>query len=87
VLLAVTPGDSHIFELIDLVGRESFALLGLSISCEDGIPELRRLVPAIRGASVNKALAVMIGGPISANVLSLPSNLAQTQLPAMAEPR
>jgi MerR family transcriptional regulator, light-induced transcriptional regulator len=50
--------------LIDLVGRESFALVGLSISCEDCIPELRRLVPAIRGASVNKALAVMIGGPI-----------------------
>jgi methanogenic corrinoid protein MtbC1 len=89
VLLAVTPGDSHIFslllidqffrrdgwdawtmpgatraELIDLVGRESFALVGLSISCEDCVPELRRLVPAIRGASVNKALAVMIGGPI-----------------------
>jgi len=51
-------------ELVDLVGRESFALVGLSISCEACIPELRQLVPAIRSASVNEALLVMLGGPI-----------------------
>ncbi len=50
-------------ELIDIVGREPFALVGLSISCDVCIGELRRTVPAIRDATINKSLKIMIGGP------------------------
>jgi methanogenic corrinoid protein MtbC1 len=51
-------------ELVDIVGREAFALVGLSISCDVCIAELGQLIPAIRRASKNKSLRIMIGGPI-----------------------
>jgi methanogenic corrinoid protein MtbC1 len=51
-------------ELIDIVGREVFALVGLSISCDVCISELRQLIPALRSVSVNKMLRIMVGGPI-----------------------
>jgi MerR family transcriptional regulator, light-induced transcriptional regulator len=57
------PGATGI-ELIDIVGREAFALIGFSISCDVCMSELRQLIPAIRRASANKTLRIMVGGPI-----------------------
>ena len=37
--------------------------LALSISCDVCVGELRRTVPAIRDATINKSLKIMIGGP------------------------
>jgi methanogenic corrinoid protein MtbC1 len=51
-------------ELIDVVGREAFALVGLSVSCDVCIAELGQLIPEIRRATRNKSLRIMIGGPI-----------------------
>jgi methanogenic corrinoid protein MtbC1 len=51
-------------ELIDVVGREAFALVGLSVSCDVCISELAQLIPALRSASMNKMLRIMVGGRI-----------------------
>jgi methanogenic corrinoid protein MtbC1 len=51
-------------ELIDLVGREDFALVGLSISCDACLGELQQLIPAIRRTTKNKELRIMVGGPV-----------------------
>ena len=51
-------------ELIDLVARQDFALVGLSVSCDACIGELRHLIPGIRRATKNNALRIMVGGPI-----------------------
>lgn len=51
-------------ELIDLVGREDFALVGLSISCDACLGELKQLIPGIRRATKNNELRIMVGGPI-----------------------
>jgi methanogenic corrinoid protein MtbC1 len=51
-------------ELIDLVAREDFALVGLSVSCDAFIGELQQLIPGIRRATKNNALRIMVGGPI-----------------------
>ena len=55
------PGASR-DELIDLVGREHFALVGLSVSCDACLGELRELIPAVRKATKNKELRIMVGG-------------------------
>jgi len=57
------PGASR-DELINIVGRESFAVFGLSISCDVCISELRVLIPAVRKSSMNKRLRIMVGGPV-----------------------
>ncbi len=49
--------------LLDLVRRERFTLVGLSVSCEDSIDGVAALIGAIRRASCNHALGVMVGGP------------------------
>jgi methanogenic corrinoid protein MtbC1 len=51
-------------ELVDVIAREHFALVGFSISCDVCIAELGALIPAIRRATKNKSLRIMIGGPI-----------------------
>jgi methanogenic corrinoid protein MtbC1 len=57
------PGASR-DELIDLVSREDFALVGLSVSCSACVGELQQLIPAIRRAAKSKALRIMVGGPV-----------------------
>ncbi|MBY0613437.1 MAG: cobalamin-dependent protein [Beijerinckiaceae bacterium] len=89
VLLATTPGESHIFslllvdqffrgdgwdvwtmpgateqELVELTSRESFAMIGLSVSCEELLPTLKRLIGNIRKTTANAMPAIMVGGPI-----------------------
>jgi methanogenic corrinoid protein MtbC1 len=49
--------------LLDLVRRERFTLIGLSVSCESGIEGVAALVGAIRRASCNRSVGVMVGGP------------------------
>jgi methanogenic corrinoid protein MtbC1 len=51
-------------ELIDVVGREAFALVGLSVSCDVCVAELGQLIPEMRRVTKNKSLRIMIGGPI-----------------------
>lgn len=89
VLLATTPGESHIFslmlvdqffrgdgwdvwtlpgateqELVELASRERFAMVGLSISCEELLPTLTRLIADIRQVTGNDMPTIMVGGPI-----------------------
>jgi MerR family transcriptional regulator, light-induced transcriptional regulator len=49
--------------LLELVRRERFTLVGLSVSCEDSIDGVAALIGALRRASCNRALGVMVGGP------------------------
>jgi methanogenic corrinoid protein MtbC1 len=53
-------------ELTSLVGREWFAIIGLSVACEDRLEQLPALIRAVRRASRNPALGIMVGGRIFA---------------------
>ena len=89
ILLATTPGESHIFslllvdqffrgdgwdvwtmpgateqELVELASRENFAMVGLSISCEELLPTLTRLIADIRKRTLGDRPTIMVGGPI-----------------------
>lgn len=48
--------------LLDLVRRERFTLVGLSVSCEASIDGVAALIGAIRRSSCNRNVGVMIGG-------------------------
>jgi methanogenic corrinoid protein MtbC1 len=48
--------------IVDLVQREHFALVGLSVSCESSVDGVASLIRAIRRASSNGAICVMVGG-------------------------
>jgi MerR family transcriptional regulator, light-induced transcriptional regulator len=49
-------------DVATLVRSESFDVLGVSLACEARIPQLRRLVSALRAASRNAAIRVLVGG-------------------------
>ncbi len=49
-------------DILDLVRREWFALVGLSASCERSLDQLATDIRAIRAASRNKELNIMVGG-------------------------
>jgi len=51
-------------DLARLVRREWFAVVGFSVSCERWLDAARSAIRAIRGASCNAAIGVMVGGPI-----------------------
>jgi methanogenic corrinoid protein MtbC1 len=49
-------------EFLRLVQREWFSVIGLSTSCETRLEFLSQAIPAIRKASLNRAVRVMVGG-------------------------
>ena len=49
-------------ELVDLLRREHFDMAGLSITCDQWLPQLRALITRMRAASRNKNLVIMVGG-------------------------
>jgi MerR family transcriptional regulator, light-induced transcriptional regulator len=51
-------------DVADAVGRERFAILGLTLSAEDGLESLCRTVQAARAASINAPIGVLVGGPL-----------------------
>ncbi len=58
---AAAPSQS---ELIDMVSRQWFELVGFTVTCDDQLEQLPVTIAAVRLASRNPALAVMVGGPI-----------------------
>ncbi|MFM9852916.1 MAG: B12-binding domain-containing protein [Sphingomonadaceae bacterium] len=57
------PNTSE-FELLGLVRERWFEIIGLTISCDQHIGGLPRLIQAIRAASRNPQAGIMVGGPI-----------------------
>lgn len=51
-------------DLVQLVRSEWFAVLGLSLACETRIDALSTGIRALRRASRNRALGVLVGGPL-----------------------
>ncbi len=51
-------------DLLDLVGREWFAVLGLTVGCDALVPRLPALIRAIRRASCNPEIGVLVGGRV-----------------------
>ena len=51
-------------ELVDLVRHEWFAVVGFSVGCETRLDVLAAAIRAVRRASRNRAIGVMVGGPI-----------------------
>lgn len=58
------PSAASTADLARLVRRERFALVGFSVSCERWLDVLTSAIRAIRGASCNPAIAIMVGGPL-----------------------
>jgi MerR family transcriptional regulator, light-induced transcriptional regulator len=54
--------DATARQLLDLVARKSFDLVGLTVSCDSNIEPLSALVRAVRSVSMNPHLRIMIGG-------------------------
>lgn len=50
-------------ELAALVGREHVDLVGFSLSCDERLETVYSEIRAVRRASLNPGLAVMVGGP------------------------
>jgi methanogenic corrinoid protein MtbC1 len=53
-------------DLARLVQRERFAVIGFSVSCERWIGAVTAAIRAVRAASCNPAINVMVGGPLFA---------------------
>lgn len=61
-----TPNDRA--SLVAAVRDETFDVIGLSASCEGRLEELAVTIRAVRRASVNRGIGVLVGGPLfSAN--------------------
>ena len=56
----IASGD----DLVQLVRSEWFAVVGLSVGCETRIDALAAGIRAIRRASRNRAIGVLVGGPL-----------------------
>lgn len=50
--------------LLDLVSREHFSVIGLTVGTEDRLPGLAARITSVRRASRNRSLCVMVGGPL-----------------------
>jgi methanogenic corrinoid protein MtbC1 len=50
--------------LCDLLRREWFALAGLSVSCTTRLDTIAAIIHAMRQASRNRALGIIVGGPL-----------------------
>ena len=51
-------------EIADLVAAEWFGVVGLTLSSETRIDQLATAIRSVREASCNRAIGVMVGGPI-----------------------
>lgn len=51
-------------ELIETASREWFDIFGLSLSTDNEVAELTSVILKVRAASRNRALVVMVGGPV-----------------------
>ena len=49
-------------EIVELVRRRPFELIGLSVNCDHHIERVTGLIEAVRGAAADPAIAVMVGG-------------------------
>jgi methanogenic corrinoid protein MtbC1 len=49
-------------DALEPLRRESFAIAGLSVACDTRIPEAMAIIAAMRRASRNRDLAIMVGG-------------------------
>jgi MerR family transcriptional regulator, light-induced transcriptional regulator len=54
-------------QLVDLVGERWFEVIGLTVSCDAHIDELPRLIGALRKASRNPHVGVLVGGRVFLN--------------------
>jgi MerR family transcriptional regulator, light-induced transcriptional regulator len=54
-------------QLVDLVGERWFEVIGLTVSCDAHINELPRLIEALRKASRNPHVGVLVGGRVFLN--------------------
>lgn len=50
--------------LLDLVAHEHFSAVGLTVGCAERLPGLATRITSIRRASRNRALCVLVGGPL-----------------------
>ena len=68
-------------DVANAVARERFAIVGLTLSAGSGLEALCRAIQAVRVASINPAIGVLVGGPLfRAN----PGLVAQVGADAMA---
>jgi methanogenic corrinoid protein MtbC1 len=51
-------------ELAELVGREAFTLVGFSLSADSRLDLLAANIRAVRRASCNRGIGVLVGGPV-----------------------
>jgi methanogenic corrinoid protein MtbC1 len=51
-------------ELLELVARERFALIGFTVGCESRLTGLAARIKAVRRASRNKAVGILVGGRV-----------------------
>jgi methanogenic corrinoid protein MtbC1 len=49
------------------VSTEWFGVAGVTLSAESGLDEVARIITAIRRASMNRSIGVMVGGPVFAH--------------------
>lgn len=60
--------NRSVAELVDLVRGEWFEVIGLSLSCEVHIAAMTEAVRALRTASRNRGVRVLVGGPYFARM-------------------
>jgi methanogenic corrinoid protein MtbC1 len=51
-------------EILQLVRQNWFAVVGLSVGSERKLEEIATMIRAIRGASMNRLVGVLVGGPL-----------------------
>jgi methanogenic corrinoid protein MtbC1 len=60
----VWSGSMPARELSALVGREAFTLVGFSLSADSRLDALASSIRAVRRASCNRGIGVLVGGPV-----------------------
>jgi MerR family transcriptional regulator, light-induced transcriptional regulator len=68
-------------ELIDVVRRQWFAVIGISVACERWLPVLQDAVEGLRARSKNDEVSIILGGPL---FLKYPELLDRTGADAVA---
>jgi methanogenic corrinoid protein MtbC1 len=61
------------YELIELTRETSFSAVGLSVGCDARLDEVTKTIRTIRAVSRNRAVGVLVGGPV---LLSKPDLVA-----------
>ena len=55
--------NANLEEMVVTIRRDWFAVLGLSVGCEDDFLKLKILISTLRAASRNRSIVVLVGGP------------------------